>query len=257
LGCSASLDTLHYVQPCCAPSLYPSELASHTAFKSPAVIEDDLSASGASDKLIWSYPHPKCLHPVRPLSLVSVVDTPLLTATLNSVSAQLCSLADAVSSLTPLTSTHPPHDDGRKPWYSPVLAATMSREEIKLLLHCKGSSLPSVCPRDTANALDTKIQWTAEELHRTMGCLKFCNYKLCSKSVAMVNGLAAANFLPRWAHLLPSQKPSAAFLLTKPSISTYMQCIWTLRLAIATLSEVSNAALFLWTMPPNIIRHLA
>jgi hypothetical protein len=52
LGCSASLDTLHYIQPCCAPSLYPSELASHTASKSPAVIEDDSSVLGVSDKLI-------------------------------------------------------------------------------------------------------------------------------------------------------------------------------------------------------------
>jgi hypothetical protein len=60
LGRSASLDTLHDVQPCCAPSLYPLELASHTASKSPALIEDDSSTSGASDELIWSYPQPKC-----------------------------------------------------------------------------------------------------------------------------------------------------------------------------------------------------
>jgi hypothetical protein len=143
---SASLDTLHYVQPRCALSLYPSELASHTASKSTVVIEDNSSASGASDELIWSYPQPKCPRPVQPLSPVSVADTPLPMATLDSVSAQLCSLADAVSSLTPLASTHPPHDDSCKPWSSPVLASTMLREEIISLLHRKGSSLPSVRP---------------------------------------------------------------------------------------------------------------
>jgi hypothetical protein len=46
LGRSALLDTLHYVQPRCALSLYPLELASHIASKSPAVIEEDSSASG-------------------------------------------------------------------------------------------------------------------------------------------------------------------------------------------------------------------
>ncbi len=64
LGHSASLDTLHYFQPHCAPSLYPLELASHTASKSPAVIEDDSSASDDADVLTWSYPQPKCLAPL-------------------------------------------------------------------------------------------------------------------------------------------------------------------------------------------------
>jgi hypothetical protein len=114
---------------------------------------------------------------VQPLSPVSVADTPLLTATLDSVSTQLCSLADAVSSLTPPASTHPPHDDGCKPWSSPGFASTMLREEIILLLHCEGSFLPSVHQCDTANASDTKTHWTAEEFHRTMGSCKFCNYK--------------------------------------------------------------------------------
>ncbi len=141
------------------------------------MIEDDSSASGASDELICSYAQPKCLRPAQPLSPVSVADTPLPTATLDSVSTQLCSLADVVSSLMPLASTHPPHDDGCKPRSSPVLASTMLRDEIISLLHCKGSSLPLVRPCDTANALDTKTHWMAEELHRTMGCCKFCNYK--------------------------------------------------------------------------------
>jgi hypothetical protein len=156
LGHSASLDTLHYVQPCCAPSLYPLELASHTASKSPAVIEDDSSASGSSDKVFWSYPQPKCPCPVQPLSSVSDVDTPLPTANLDSVFTQLCSLADAVSSLMPPASTHPPNDNSCKPWSFPVLTSTISKEEIISFLHRKGSSLLSVRPCDTANGLDMK-----------------------------------------------------------------------------------------------------
>jgi hypothetical protein len=136
LGCSASLDTIHYLQPCCAPSLYPSELTSHKASKSPAVIEDDSSTLGSSDKLIWSYPQPKCPHPAQPLSPVSVADTPLPPANLDSVYTQLCSLANAVSSLMPPASTHPPNANGRKPWPSPVIVSTMSREEIISLQHC-------------------------------------------------------------------------------------------------------------------------
>ncbi len=54
LGCLASLDTLHYVQPRCAPSLYPSELDSHTASKSLAVIEDNSSTSNDAPHVVLS-----------------------------------------------------------------------------------------------------------------------------------------------------------------------------------------------------------
>jgi hypothetical protein len=53
----------------------------------------------------------------------------------------------------------------------------MSSKEIILLLHREGSSLLSVRPCDTANGSDTNTHWTTEELHCTMGCRKFCNYK--------------------------------------------------------------------------------
>jgi hypothetical protein len=53
----------------------------------------------------------------------------------------------------------------------------MSPDEVMSLLHQDGSSLPPVCPCNRANACDTKTLWSAEELHRIMGCRKFCNYK--------------------------------------------------------------------------------
>ncbi len=138
LGCSALLDTLHYVHPCCAPSLSPLELASHTASKSPAVIEDNSSASNDTDVLMWSYPQPKCLAPPsRPSSPTPLlVDPPSTSADFNWVSAQLCSLAELISSLQRPVPT-PPHGNSPtpKPWSSPVLASTMLQEEIILLLH--------------------------------------------------------------------------------------------------------------------------
>jgi hypothetical protein len=89
---SALLATLHYVQPCCAPSLHPLELASHTASKSPAVIEDNLSNSGGSDVLTWSYPQPKCPRSSSPPSspLPLPLESPSMPTALDSVYAQLC-----------------------------------------------------------------------------------------------------------------------------------------------------------------------
>jgi hypothetical protein len=101
-----------------------------------------------------------------------------MSAHLDLVSAQLRSLAESISSLQRPVPTPPPgNSPSTKPWSSPVLASTMLREEIILLLHRDGSSLPSVQPCDTANISDTKTHWTAEELNCAMGCRKFWNYK--------------------------------------------------------------------------------
>jgi hypothetical protein len=66
LGCCTPLDILHYVQPWCPTTLYPSELVSSapSLYKAihvpgPALIEDELghSLSGELDKLLVSPPH--------------------------------------------------------------------------------------------------------------------------------------------------------------------------------------------------------
>jgi hypothetical protein len=61
LGCCASLDTLHYVQPRCSPTLYPSKIASSTPLSSMAipgqvVVEDESDAS-----IIEKMSYPKML----------------------------------------------------------------------------------------------------------------------------------------------------------------------------------------------------
>ena len=53
----------------------------------------------------------------------------------------------------------------------------MTSEDILRLVHHPRTTLSSVRPCDTANGSDTKTHWSSEELHRTMGCRKFRNYK--------------------------------------------------------------------------------
>ncbi len=45
------------------------------------------------------------------------------------------------------------------------------------LVHRPGSSPPPVRPCDRSNGSDTKTHWTLEELHRALGCCRFCNYR--------------------------------------------------------------------------------
>jgi hypothetical protein len=87
------------------------------------------------------------------------------------VSSPLDSLPPSVlpslpSHSTPVTTPKPP-----------VLLSTMSPEEVTLLLHHPNTLLPDIHPCDTANASDTKVHWTSEEIHRIIGCQKFWNYK--------------------------------------------------------------------------------
>jgi hypothetical protein len=175
---SVPLETIHYIQPCFAPSLYPSEIASHLAAKSQAYIEDDSSRLGDSDAIILSYPQPKCISPTRlpsPMSVAAPPSTGAPSADLESVLAQLFSLVDAVSAFTTLVSpTSPTNNATTHGSHSfPILASTMIRDEIILLLHHNILSLLSVCPCNTANATDTKTHWATKELHCIMGCHKF------------------------------------------------------------------------------------
>jgi hypothetical protein len=146
----------------------------------PVVIEDD-----SSNELIWCYPQPKYMAPwPPPTSMADLLSHAPPLVDLSTVLDQLQLLAKAISSLksqgnsppSPLSRklSQPAPDDSHP---SPVLASTMSREEIMSFLHHAGSSLTPIHSCDTANASDTKTHWSAKELHQVMGCQKFCNYK--------------------------------------------------------------------------------
>jgi hypothetical protein len=57
------------------------------------------------------------------------------------------------------------------------LLSTMTRDEITQHLHTPDAVLPAIRPCDTPNGSDTKMHWSAEELHRITGCRKFKNYE--------------------------------------------------------------------------------
>jgi hypothetical protein len=153
LGRSAPLSTLHYVQPRCRPSLYPSELSpsSNMVSMTPALIEDDALVPASASPAAPSAPP---------------VDLPQMASQLQSIAASVLPPSAPESPSPPVA---PPK--------TPVLLSTMSSEDISHLLHHPDTSSPDVCPCDMANASNTKTHWSSEEIHRIMGCLKFRNYK--------------------------------------------------------------------------------
>ena len=140
LGKSASLSSLHYVQPRCLPVVYPTERSALVARTRAQTRRDHL--------LTLSSPEV----PAEPTPSSSVSDP---------------------------SSTQVPQlpGDSSLPDVSPTLLSTLTRDDITRLVHHEGSSLPPVRPCDRANGSDTKTHWTSEELHRALGCRRFRNYK--------------------------------------------------------------------------------
>ena len=187
LGSGASLDSLHYVQRRCSPSLYPSELnASRNATictLTPDILPDDGSSDGDPDATVNvpSVGEPSSLAP--PVVIPADISPPLPSSLSDSnnpsfdfmsVSAHLRSLADAVQDLS-----HPVSraDLAVSPAPTTSLLSALPNDKIMAHFHHPGSTLPAVRPCDTANASDTKTHWSGEEIHRIMGCRKFRNYK--------------------------------------------------------------------------------
>jgi hypothetical protein len=115
LGILAPLKTLHYVQPCCLPSPYPTKLTalSNTVTDPPVVIENkdiqaNSPATNATDTvaLQWIHPQmPKCMRPTPPKlpALIHVASLPPpsqpqlpLAFNFESILTQTYSLVDAL-----------------------------------------------------------------------------------------------------------------------------------------------------------------
>ena len=120
LGRSAPLSTLHYVQPRCRPSLYPSELSpsSNTVSTTPALIEDDASVPASASLAAPSAPP---------------VDLP-----------QMASLLQSIVALPPSAPESP--SPPVAPPKTPVLLSTMSLADISRFLHHPDTSFPDVRP---------------------------------------------------------------------------------------------------------------
>ncbi len=100
LGRAAPLDTLHYVQPRCPPSLYPSEQPplSCTVTHTLALIEDDSSAMDVSSNAApLTNPTAVPLEPSpSPMSVAALSHPDALTIDMSTLSSHLPSLADKV-----------------------------------------------------------------------------------------------------------------------------------------------------------------
>ena len=188
LGKSAPLSSLHYVQPRCAPILYPAEGSAfrartdptpspgHHRTDAPALIEDDGSLDdGASpvDDSVLALPTFRSLVPKQVRRRPSM---PFSPDDLALISKQLQVLSDQLSGVT----APPPSPSPQPPDSTPVaprLLSSLSQDEVVRLVHRPGSVLPPVRPCDRSNGSDNKTHWTSEELHRALGCRRFRNYK--------------------------------------------------------------------------------
>jgi hypothetical protein len=154
LGCRAPLSTLHYVQPWCAPNLYPSKVSPYTCMVTPApalaIVEDD-------ERSLMDAPQ------------IPVHSSPALPSTpgessmdVSSIAVQLWALVDMVNLLmsSPLATSDrlPPslcsstsrsspttHDAPNVTLNHVSLLLAMPQESIIKLLHHEGSKLPSIC----------------------------------------------------------------------------------------------------------------
>ncbi len=196
LSCSAPLSTLHYVQPRCAPTLYPSEVSPSTCNATP--VPAPFLVADTDSSFVDAQPPPLYDNTTSILSTAPSIVSPPGGSSLDIslLATQLRALADSVHSMTspplvssilpstPLAPSQPVPTASSPPLSSPddailrvTLLSTMPHDSIVKLIHHADSPLPSIRPCDTTNNSDTKMHWTAEELHRIMGCQKFCNYK--------------------------------------------------------------------------------
>jgi hypothetical protein len=165
LGKSVPLSTLHYVQPCCAPTTYLTEqsaLCARTGSAAPpssllleltAIIQDDSSTSS-----------PLALPSFIPAPVMLGFDSPENHPTFYS---PILKHAPQPWTMSTLASEHPPSR----------LLLSLTHNEVIQLVHCPGLLPPQVQPFDQANGLDSKINWALEELHWALGCRHFWNYK--------------------------------------------------------------------------------
>ncbi len=106
LGRVALLDTLHYVQLCCPPSLYPSEQPPLpcAVSRNPALIEDDSSAYGSTTDVsspAEMQPGPTVVPLARllllPTAVAALSPSDLSSLDMSSLSSHLCLLVDQVN----------------------------------------------------------------------------------------------------------------------------------------------------------------
>ena len=123
----------------------------------------------------------------------------------------------------------------------------MSSVGVTRLLYHPNTSLLDIRPCDTANASDTKTHWSSEEIHRIMGCQKFCNYKHIlsdSHDAEWVDGGKFPMSVGLYATELLFQKKNGADLLIGLPTNFSMPSTWISLLVTASLLGDTGMLLF-------------
>jgi hypothetical protein len=209
LGKSAPLLTLHYVQPCCPPTINPAECSAFRAHTGDEVlpsmdhvlIEDDgfatpIEASGddgfsvpvydAIGDLSLLYSHVPKRGPCAGVKSLSPDAIATISRHLQCLSTELLGLSGS----PPTDST--PLDPG------PValrLLSSLSHDDVVRLVHCPGSTPPPVRPCDCSNGSNTKTHWMSEDVHWALGCRRFWNYKHIIQTSLDGQGVDGGEFL--------------------------------------------------------------
>ena len=190
LGKSVPLSSLHYVQPRCAPILYPDEGSAFRASTglstssklcesdAPVVIEDNSQRSDSDGDPPQDHDSGSDLPTFTSFVPKQVRQTHSKTFSADDLAIISKHLQGLLGNMNPPPPSPP--SDSDPPVLAPVaprLLSTLSQEDVVKLIHRPGSNLPPVRPCDRSNGSDTKTHWTSEELHRALGCRRFRNYK--------------------------------------------------------------------------------
>ncbi len=182
LGKSASLSTLHYVEPRCSPTIYQdkgSAFRATTNSSDPVLIEDDCKTV-----VKMNPPAPVVIEPMPMLPLFhSIVPKhgplpkiyPFFADDIATITQRLKLLLDRLSGIADSPSPDSSPQDSRPMAHK--LLSSLSPNEVVCLVHCLGSLPSPVRPCDWSNGSNTKIHWNSEELHCALGCCCFRNYK--------------------------------------------------------------------------------
>ncbi len=163
---SAGLTELHCVQ-----MTFPhkaSALVTPAASLPPATIEpDNNNNNNDSNDVTYVSHQPKCSPTPSPVAIDLNTNTPTaFTKSFTDMDRE--DLAKLLFPDTAPTGLSPPNNQPKH--NSLDCLVCMEEKDIIALLHKSDSSPPPIRPCDTPNLSDTKSHWTAEELHRIMGC---------------------------------------------------------------------------------------
>jgi hypothetical protein len=116
---------------------------------------------------------------------------------------------------------HAPNSGTGKAVSTPIPLECMTQENIINKLHHPNSILSPICPCDMSNPSNTKLHWTAEELHCITGCRCFRNYwhlVAASKDGTFIHigefpvSIGKYATLPKASHGKPIDRTPAKFL---------------------------------------------